>query len=510
MVTFEYKLLLLRLLPETILIVGALLVLFLDQANAKSWSLTARSSVASGLAALTLVLGILAVSTATEGEYYDRILVISSFGKIVKSCILVLALASILISPIGRFTSHVGEYAALILFATIGLLLLATTEELLTAFISLELTSLSLYLLTAFNKESIISTEAALKYFLFGSVAAAFTLFGISLIFGLSGSTTFAGIAQSLRTQELNPLLILALVLTAAGFAFKMAAAPLHLWAPDAYQGAPVPSAALIASGSKLASLFLFLKLFVFGFAAQAGSAAFQGASSGWMLAIAAIAATSMILGNVLAIAQSNVRRLIAYSAIAHAGYALIAVLARSETGAASAVYHMFTYGLAVVGVFAVIGVVEQRHGELTLSDLRGLSRRSPLVAICLLVFVLSLAGIPPLAGFFGKFYVFLAALDASKTEAVPGLLWIVVLAVATSAVSLYYYLQILKQAFVLEADSASSIIRIPGLRTAAVALLAAAIVLLGCFPNLLVSRLHAALPPVPLIEPQGAIVTGH
>jgi NADH-quinone oxidoreductase subunit N len=500
MPTFDYQLLLSRLLPETILVIGAVVVLFLDQALARERSAAARSSLATVLGVTTLLLAIVALRfQAEEGSVYHGMLVITAFARIAKTLLALLAIATLCIGRPSRFTVHIGEYVALLLLASVGLFLLAGTEELLTAFIALELTSLSLYLLTGFNKDSILSAEAALKYFLFGSVAAAFTLFGISLIFGLSGSTSFADIAATLRTQPLSPLMIVALVLAAIGFAFKMAAAPLHLWAPDAYQGAPIPSAALIASGSKLASFILFLKLFVYALPAQAGTA-FTGTVStpadarGWMIVIAAIAAVSVVVGNLLAIAQSNLRRLFAYSAVAHAGYVLIAVLARNESGLAAATYYLFTYGISIIGVFGVIGLLEAKHGELRITELAGLSRRAPGLALCLFVFVLSLAGIPPLAGFFGKFYIFLAALDASKTANVPGLLWLVALALGASAVSLYYYLQVLKQAFVVEAEGAGKL-NLPAWSSLTLALLAAATIYLGCFPEKLIGPLKNALP---------------
>jgi NADH-quinone oxidoreductase subunit N len=490
---FDYQLLLLRLLPETIIVLGALIVLFIDQAGARRFSLAARSILASGVAVVTLLVAIFALSSQAEiGSAYRGMLVITSFTKITQICLAILGIATLLVGHAAKFTTHIGEYIALLLLAMVGLLLLAATEELLTAFISLELTSLSLYLLTGFNKSSKVSAEAALKYFLFGSVAAAFMLFGISLVFGLAGSTSFAEIAASLRNAPLNPLLIVGIVLTAIGFAFKMAAAPLHLWAPDVYQGAPIPSVALIASGSKLASLVVFLKFFVQALPAQAGSASTGSSAPGWAIVIAAIAATSIIVGNLLAIAQSNLRRLLAYSAIAHAGYVLISVLASSPFGAASAVYYLFTYGLTVIGIFGIIGVLEQTHGDLALSELAGLSRRSPVLALCLFVFILSLAGIPPLAGFFGKFYIFLAAVDASRTGGTPGLIWLVALALGSSAVSLYYYLQVLKQAFVVDGEFASPIQAPLGISLALVAL-AAAVVYLGCFPETLSGRLQSA-----------------
>ena len=496
---FNYIELLARFLPEAILVLGALVALFLDQARAKVWSDRSRNVTAVFIGLLSAILAILIliderIAPAAQfefGDFYNGMLQISVFTKVVKVGLLVLVAATLLIASPAKFTTHIGEYVALILMASVGLLLLVSTGELLTAFISLELTSLSLYLLTAFNKNSINSAEAALKYFLFGSVAAAFTLFGISLVFGLAGSTNFDQIAAALRGQPLSPLLIAGLVLTAIGFAFKMAAAPLHLWAPDAYQGAPIPSAALIASSSKLASFILFMKFFLLAAPAQMGSAGWGRAAAGWAVVIAAISATSIIVGNLLAIAQSNLRRLIAYSAVAHAGYVLIALLAPSTNGIASAFYYLFTYGLTVIGIFGVIGAVESRHGEVTLRDLAGLSRRAPLLALCLFVFILSLAGIPPLAGFFGKFYVFLAALESSATGGTPHHLWIVVLAIAGSAVSLFYYLQVLKQAFVVDAAEGSSPVLATKTQKLTISVLAAAVLLLGCFPNTILRRLQ-------------------
>ena len=496
---FNYIELLARLLPETILVIGGLVALFLDQARAKAWSDRSRNVTAIFIGLLSAIISILFVTWQTDfGDFYNGMLQISPLTKVVKVALLIMTAATLLIAAPSRFTKHIGEYIALILFAAVGLLLLSSAGELLTAFIALELTSLSLYLLTAFHKASINSAEAALKYFLFGSVAAAFTLFGISLVFGLAGSTNFDQIAVALQGQQLSPLLTTALVLTAIGFAFKMAAAPLHLWAPDAYQGAPIPSAALIASGSKLASFILFLKFFFMAVPAQMGSAGWGRAVPGWAIVIAAIAATSIIVGNLLAIAQSNVRRLIAYSAVAHAGYVLVALLAPSANGVASAVYYLFTYGLTVIGIFGVIGAVESRHGELTLTELAGLSRRAPLLALCLFVFILSLAGIPPLAGFFGKFYVFIAALETSSAgggtlqsgAGTPHLLWLVILAIAGSAVSLFYYLQVLKQAFVVEGGSSAAVFATKTQKLT-ISVLAAAVVLLGCFPNTVLRRLQ-------------------
>jgi NADH-quinone oxidoreductase subunit N len=284
-----------------------------------------------------------------------------------------------------------------------------------------------------------------------------------------------------------------------AGFGFKVAAVPFHLWAPDAYEGAPTPSAAFIASGSKLASFFIFAKVMMIGFAGVEGSGAWRAMVSGWVPAVAVVAALSMVLGNLTAIVQRSVRRLIAYSAIAHAGYLLLAVAAHDREAMAALLYYAITYGLTTLGAFGVVALVEARAGDDRFSSFAGLSRRAPVASAAMLVFMLSLAGIPPLAGFFGKFYVFAAALKTGAPDL--GLLWLVALAVATSAVSLYYYLQVLKQIYVVApADAAAEAARSDApprampVTECALAVLALAVVLLGCFPNWLVGWILRAL----------------
>ena len=412
--------------------------------------------------------------------------------QFVKVALLVLTIFTMLISVDTDFTPHVGEYFALILLAAVGMMFLVSSEDILMIFISLELTSLSLYILTAFNKRNPKSAEAALKYFLFGGMAAAFTLFGLSLLYGLSGATNLGQIAAAIKGPKLDPLLVVAIVMTVIGFGFKVAAVPFHLWAPDAYQGAPAPSAAFIASGSKVAGFFIFARVMMLGFKGAEGSGAWHGYPPGWVPVLAIMAAASMLLGNLAAIVQSSVRRLLAYSAIAHAGYMLLGVLPHGEQSLAALVYYVITYGLATLGAFGVVSIVEGRAGGDRLSDFAGLSRRAPLLSFCMLIFMLSLAGIPPLAGFFGKFYVFASALNSDPANL--GLLWLVVVALAMSAVSLYYYLQVLKQIYVAEPGPGTGTLPMPVVSQVALVLLALAVVVLGCAPNLLLGQLASAI----------------
>jgi NADH-quinone oxidoreductase subunit N len=375
--------------------------------------------------------------------------------------------------------------------ATVGMMFLVGTQDLLVIFISLELLSLSLYVLAAFNKRSAQSWEAALKYFLFGGMSAAFLLFGFSLLYGLSNSTSLTHIAAALHGPSLNPLLVIAIVTTAIGIGFKIAAAPFHFWAPDVYLGAPAPSAAFIASSSKVASFFIFFQIMALGFVGVEGNAALPHIVRGWVPVLALMAVLSMLLGNLVAIRQTSLRRLIAYSAIAHAGYMLLAIIAHTQQSLGALIYYVVTYALATLGIFAVISIVEKARGNDDISNFAGLSREAPALALSLGIFILSLAGIPPLAGFFGKFYLFVAVL--ASTTRVDSLLWLVVLAIAMSAVSLYYYLRVLKQVYVAPPSDAAKI-RSPLLIRVVVLVLAAAVTILGCAPNLILKWITAAI----------------
>src|SRR6059036_91295 len=339
-------------------------------------------------------------------------IVITPLTSLFKIICIALAFFTVLLTTSEKEPRHPGEYLALVLFATVGLMLLVGSEELLLIFVGLELLGLSLYVMTAFDKTDVCSAEAGLKYFLFGSTSSAFTLFGISLIYGMSGTTSLAAISEKLATLSVQPLLAVGIVMTLIGFAFKIAAAPFHLWAPAAYQGGPVPSAAFIASGSKVASFVVLGKIVLVGFAPMHGSADWHAMTAGWSPVLASLAALSILIGNMVALAQSNVRRLLAYSAVAHGGYTLIGLVAGGRDGFSAALFYTTTYAITLVGAFGVVGFVRSETGGDNLANFSGLYSRSPLLAGCMAVFMLSLAGIPPLAGFFGKFYLFSAALD--------------------------------------------------------------------------------------------------
>jgi NADH-quinone oxidoreductase subunit N len=487
-VSFNYAEIFKLVIPETIVVVTALAVLTFNLLIKRT-----ANRMSAALSCLGCVLAILWIWLAPrQGNVLEGMLVIDPLTQFAKQVLLGLTIFTAVISLQTKFTQHIGEYFALLLLATVGMMFLVSSENLLMIFVALELISLSLYVMVAFKKESVYSAEAALKYFLFGGMSAAFTIFGLSLIYGLSGEINLSAIAAKINGQTTDPLFLVALVMTLIGFGFKIAAVPFHLWAPDAYQGAPTPTASFIAAGSKVASFFILAKIVMIGFSGAEGSGAWRNFGSGWIPVLATMAALSMVLGNLAAISQTSVKRLLAYSAIAHGGYALIAIITNHPAAISSLLYYAITYAITVLGAFAVVVVIEQNQNGDKLSDFAGLSKRAPLLSACMMIFMLSLAGIPPLAGFFGKFYVFADALRYGARDL--GLLWLVILAIGTSAISLYYYLQVLKQIYVIDAPAETPILRVALSSKIAVCLLALGVLAFGLMPNLLLEKLLAAI----------------
>jgi NADH-quinone oxidoreductase subunit N len=484
--------------PEAVVVVTVLAVLTTGLATQGA------SGLCSGVAALGLAIAIGAVfMLPQQATLFHGMLVITPLTSLFKIICLTLAFFTVILARGDRASRNQGEYLAMLLLATIGLMLLVGSEELLVIFIGLELLGLSLYVMTAFDKTDVRSAEAGLKYFLFGSTASAFTLFGISLIYGMAGTTGLVAIGQKLSVGSAQPLLFVGIVMTLIGFAFKIAAAPFHLWAPDAYQVAPVPSAAFIASGSKVASFVVLGKIVLVGFGPVHGSADWHAMVAGWSPVLAVIAALSILVGNLVALAQTNVRRLLAYSAVAHAGYTLLGLVAGGRDGFSATLFYTTIYAITLVGAFGVVALVKRQSGSDRetggddLQNFAGLSSRSPLLAGCMSIFMLSLAGLPPLAGFFGKFYLFSVALRAGDNH---GLLWLVALALFGSLISLYYYLIVLKVIFLGETSPSTTqplnLSTSPDfLQRVTITALAIAVLFLGVMPGMLVARIIASLP---------------
>jgi NADH-quinone oxidoreductase subunit N len=362
------------------------------------------------------------------------------------------------LSTAWKFTDEWGEYLALMFWAAVGMMFLTASEEIVTLFISLETMTICLYLATALEKTRRRSAEGAFKYFVYGSVSSALFLFGLSLVYGMTGTTQFDAIRVILaRGTESSGLAdnmagVIAILLLLVGFGFKVAAVPFHQWAPDAYEGAPAPVTAWIATGSKMASFVALMKVFVHALHPWASpSTSIMG--PGWIAIVAVVSAATMTYGNFAALAQKNFKRMLAYSSIAHAGYILVGVAAISSSyndarSAGGVLFYLVVYAFANVGAFAVaLWLVRDKETD-NIEDLNGLGAQEPLLAICILILMLSLIGIPPFAGFFAKLYVFMEALNQRSSTASITLLWLVALGLMNSVVSAFYYVRVLKAMF--------------------------------------------------------------
>lgn len=500
-------------LPETALEIAALLVIVVDLGFLRKATLTIRTAFAAFIGVAGCIAATWAVYLAGWAGFSagnDLLLAAGGSAGVAEVSILVLTAITLLLLVDSAFTRNPGEYVSVVLMAAAGGLIISAAQDLLVIFVGLELLSVGLYILTAFNKQSGKSAEAAIKYYLFGGMSAAFLLFGFSYLYGLTGSTNLPRVVIGTYIASAHggaPLLYIALVMIAAGLGFKIAAVPFHLWAPDTYEGAPAPAAAFIASVSKVASFALLISISqaIVSFPAMlhmTGSVTVKFSTSptpvtlgfitAWPMILAVLSVLSMILGNLAALAQSSVRRLLAYSAIAHAGYILLGLAFFSWYSNASAqtiLYYIVTYGLTTIGAFGVVGVVERATGSDKLDSFLGLHKRNPILAAVLLVLFLSLAGIPPLVGFWAKFNLFAAVLGLGSrmplTSLPPVALTLVALAIAFSAVSLYYYLQVLKRAYVVPAADDSPI-RVHPVTLFVLLAIAAAVLVFGCFPALL------------------------
>jgi len=433
-----------RFLPEMILTVVGTLLMVLEPLGGLRWSKFYGHISLLGLA------GALAAAVAaysSPGPAFSGMLIADGFAAFFRVLVISVGILTVLASYryLGREGVETGEYHALILFSIVGQCIMVTANELIMIFIGLEISSIASYVLAGYLRDDKRANEAALKYFLLGSFATAFLLYGIAWIYGLTGSTNLAAIRTALLSHDstASPILVaVSAALMLVGLGFKVSGAPFQIWAPDVYQGAPAPVSAFMSTGPKAAAFAVFLRVFM---------TAFAPLGPGWEPLVWLSALLSMTIGNFAALTQSNIKRLLAYSSIAHAGYVLVAVAARSETGTAAAMFYLAAYALMNVGAFAVIAHLSGK-GErfVSVDDFAGLATRQPFTAALLTVFLLSLIGVPLTGGFFGKFYIFKAALESH-------LVWLTVLGLLTSAVAAYYYLRILVVMYMHEPSEAAS-----------------------------------------------------
>jgi NADH-quinone oxidoreductase subunit N len=408
---------------------------------------------------------------------FDRLAVV--FKEIILGGVILTAAASV--STVDRLRAHRGEYYGLILFSAVGMMLMVSATELLTLYISLELSTVTLFVLAAYHKTNRKSAEAGLKYVILGGISSAILLYGVAILYGMTGTTELAKLSQEIQkiymtTGGFPPGLTLALLLLLAGFGFKLALAPFHMWAPDVYEGAPTPITAFLSVASKAAALAAFLRVFFVGA---------QPSQLIWTQAIAALAALAMIVGNATAIVQTNIKRMLAYSSVAQIGYILVGAVAVDAWGATAISYYAMAYLFANMGAFVCVIAFADRTGSEEIADFSGLSRRSPLLAGFFSLFLLSLAGVPPTAGFLAKYYVFAAAIQ-------KGYLWLVLVGVATSVVALYYYATVIMKMY-FPADQTEG--GFPVARSLAIVLGVAAVgvLILGIFPGPFVDWVKAA-----------------
>jgi NADH-quinone oxidoreductase subunit N len=415
-------------LPELILSVGAMALLMLGVVTRHE-----RGELILWLAVLLLVgAGVFVVSSSGTETLFSASFIVDPFGRMLKLLTLTGAAVALLMS-VDYWRIHGGvkfEYPVLVLLATTGMLMMISANDLISLYVGLELQSLSLYVVATFRRDSAFSAEAGMKYFVLGALSSGMLLYGASLVYGFTGSTLFSDISAAVQPSGANIGLIFGLVFLMAGFAFKISAVPFHMWTPDVYEGAPTPVTAFFAAAPKLAAMALTVRVLI---------AAFPAVTPEWQQIVVFLAIASMALGSFAAIGQRNIKRLMAYSSIGHMGYALVGLAAGSAEGVQGVIVYLAIYLVMTLGTFACI-LAMRRGGHMVedIDQLSGLSRTNPPMALMLAILLFSLAGIPPLAGFFAKFYVFLAAIHA-------GLYALAVIGVLLSVVGAYYYLRIVK-----------------------------------------------------------------
>jgi NADH-quinone oxidoreductase subunit N len=433
---------LLALLPELLLAALAMLVLLAGLGKSRPRHGTLGAAAVFSLAATGAALWYSASSVDPSARFFAGMFALDHFAVFFKALFLLSSALTILLSLdyLERNDYRPGEFHALILLATVGMMTMASGTSLATIYVGLELMALSTYVLAGYFRREVKSHEAAAKYFVLGAMSSGILLYGLSLIYGTTGTLDLAALARILASGRAGTPTMIGVALLACGFLFKVAAVPFHVWTPDVYEGAPTPITAFMSVGPKAAAFAIFLRVFVGGLGPL---------DAQWRWLVGGAAALTMVWGNIAALTQDNVKRLLAYSSIAHAGYALVGLVAGGAAGTQSVLFYMLVYTVTNIGAFGFVVLLESRGfaGE-TVSDYAGLARRHPLAAFGMLLFMLSLGGIPPTAGFMGKLYLFAAAVNA-------GYVWLVVVAVLMSAVSLYYYFRIVLQMYLRDGEEA-------------------------------------------------------
>ncbi len=515
------------LLPELIVSVAGLVTMLVDaftRRTGRRWATGAVSLVGLGAAAAACVWmwGSAATLPATA---FNGMLVLDSMRLSFTLVFIIIAALTILVSMVWveRERLPAGEFHTLLLFATVGMMLMASGGDLVMLFLGLEILSIATYVMAGFRKSDLRSNESSLKYFILGSFSSAFLLYGIALVYGataheisvpaaagqeasrviMAGTTNVGEIAERLNDGLYPPLLFAGAAMMLIGFGFKIATAPFHVWTPDVYEGAPTPVTAFMAAGPKAAGFAAFMRVFLFAFpfiAATSGSAQ-TGAQLhyAWLYGLEILAILTMTIGNVVALVQDNVKRMLAYSSIAHAGYALVGFIAagaaetdkQRDDAIASVIFYLLVYSVMNLGAFAVVTLVARSGDRRTdIEDYRGIGFRAPALSLTLSLFLLSLLGVPLTAGFMGKVMVFGAALDNSEQH--PGLVWLVVVGVLNTAISVYYYLRLIVVMFFRERTTEWGAPRIPASVALVLVITVIGVLYLGIFPGSVLDAFRA------------------
>jgi len=461
-------------IPEITMTAMALIVLLADLLIKKKEVLAIFSIV--GVAAVAYTLA------GSSGVTFGGMFISDGYSTFFKSIFLVNVILSVLISIKYIVIEKVnfGEYYSLILFSTVGMMIMASAGDLIVLYLGLELMALSTYVLAGFIRHNIKSNEAALKYFLLGAFSSAFLLYGVSIIYGLTGTTDIKAISLFISEKGLagNPSLLLSVMFFTVAFGFKIAAAPFHMWAPDVYEGAPTSVTAFMSVGPKAAGFAVLGRVFM---------VAFASITVDWAAILIPISILTMGVGNIVALSQTNIKRMLAYSSIAHAGYALLGIIAANNEGLASMMNYLMIYAFMNIGAFAVIIMLRSEgfKGE-DITDYEGLAKTHPLASALMLIFMFSLTGIPPTAGFIGKLYIFMSAINAGYT-------WLVIVAVIFSAISAFFYLRIVMYMYMKEPKATVSLSTSPA-TSVALAVTVVAVLFIGVFPSVLVEFARAAI----------------
>ena len=464
-------------MPEIIMTVLSLAILLSDLVIKRKETIALLSVIC------VAVVGFVLLSSSGTNTTFNGMFISDGYSTFFKFVFILNVVLTVLISVkyIGIEKVNFGEYYGLILFSTLGMMIMASAGDLIVLYLGLELMALSTYILAGFLRDDVKSNEGAIKYFLLGTFASAFLLYGTSMIYGLTGTTNLRAISDYILQHGLagNPVLTLSMVLFAVAFSFKIAAVPFHMWAPDAYEGAPTSITAFMSVGPKAAGFAVMGRVLLYGL---------YPIRPEWSAVLIPIAILTMGVGNIVAISQTNIKRMLAYSSIAHAGYAMLGVIAGTADGLASVMNYMLVYAFMNIGAFAVIIMLRSEgfKGD-NITDYEGLAKTNPLVAALMLVFMFSLTGIPPTAGFMGKFYLFMSAIDA-------GYMWVVVIAVIFSAISAYFYLRIVMYMYMKEPKETVLITTSPSM-SLALAITLIGVIAIGVLPSSVVHLARIAFP---------------